>query len=330
MPSPDISKDDIRRAIQLFDATYRDSPGWRDWETKRNHIHAIEHGDKLYPVKMIVSLASGLPRTELNGGFAGGSAANPVVDKLGFKLVRLRPPRPRNPAWSRDERILVLDAYLRWRGNPPDKSSPKIAALSNDLRTLAIRLGVEGEADFRNANGVYLKLMNFRSLDPRFKARGQSGMINLAQGDIEVWEEFSSDPDRCEDAARLIRAFITNDEPLPIDFPDEVVEAEEGKLLTRVHIARERNRAIVETKKKRVLAKFGRLVCEACGFDFAARYPGHGDGFIECHHERPISTLMPGEKTRIEDLVLLCSNCHRMVHSKRPWLTVQELRDRFF
>jgi hypothetical protein len=32
-----------------------------------------------------------------------------------------------------------------------------------------------------------------------------------------------------------------------------------------------------------------------------------------------------GSKTTIEDLALLCANCHRMVHSARPWLTVDEL-----
>ncbi|MEX2447811.1 MAG: hypothetical protein WD404_03595 [Solirubrobacterales bacterium] len=27
-----------------------------------------------------------------------------------------------------------------------------------------------------------------------------------------------------------------------------------------------------------------------------------------------------------EDLALLCANCHRMVHAKRPWLSVEQLR----
>jgi NAD(P)-dependent dehydrogenase (short-subunit alcohol dehydrogenase family) len=35
--------------------------------------------------------------------------------------------------------------------------------------------------------------------------------------------------------------------------------------------------------------------------------------------------LQAAQTTRIEDLRLLCSNCHRTVHAKRPWLSIEEL-----
>ena len=35
--------------------------------------------------------------------------------------------------------------------------------------------------------------------------------------------------------------------------------------------------------------------------------------------------LLQGERTRVRDLRLVCPNCHRLVHSKRPWLTWSEL-----
>jgi 5-methylcytosine-specific restriction protein A len=28
----------------------------------------------------------------------------------------------------------------------------------------------------------------------------------------------------------------------------------------------------------------------------------------------------------LEDLALLCANCHRIIHSCRPWLSLDELR----
>jgi 5-methylcytosine-specific restriction protein A len=35
-----------------------------------------------------------------------------------------------------------------------------------------------------------------------------------------------------------------------------------------------------------------------------------------------------GQKARsVNDLALLCSNCHRMIHAKPPWPTPAELRD---
>jgi 5-methylcytosine-specific restriction protein A len=67
-------------------------------------------------------------------------------------------------------------------------------------------------------------------------------------------------------------------------------------------------------------------VVTACGFNFAARYGERGSGFIECHHTKPVSALRPGEKTRLEDLALLCANCHRMIHIRRPWMTVGQLK----
>lgn len=69
--------------------------------------------------------------------------------------------------------------------------------------------------------------------------------------------------------------------------------------------------------------------CKACGFNFEAAYGEHGRNYIEVHHIVPISTLPePSSINPKEDLTVLCSNCHRMVHRKRETpLSVEELRD---
>lgn len=59
--------------------------------------------------------------------------------------------------------------------------------------------------------------------------------------------------------------------------------------------------------------------CMACGFNFETKYGAIGSGFIEVHHTKPISSLggtMPVNPS--SDLVVLCSNCHSIVHRKRP------------
>jgi len=82
---------------------------------------------------------------------------------------------------------------------------------------------------------------------------------------------------------------------------------------------------IVSSGSERALAKVGTLMCEACDFDFVTRYGESGHGFIECHHNVPLS--QSGETTtRIDDLALLCASCHRMIHVRSPMLTVAELR----
>jgi hypothetical protein len=35
-----------------------------------------------------------------------------------------------------------------------------------------------------------------------------------------------------------------------------------------------------------------------------------------------VHQLLPGSKTKLADLHLLCANCHRMIHARRPWLTL--------
>ena len=80
-------------------------------------------------------------------------------------------------------------------------------------------------------------------------------------------------------------------------------------------------------KKKNVFESTGKLDCEVCGFDFKERYGELGEGFAECHHTMPVSKLKKQQKTKLSDLSILCANCHRMIHSKRPWLSIDELKE---
>lgn len=102
----------------------------------------------------------------------------------------------------------------------------------------------------------------------------------------------------------------------------------EGKIKERIHISRERNAELVRQVKSNALKRDACLECACCGFDFLATYGEVGRGFIEAHHTKPISSLHEdGEETSIDDLVLVCSNCHKMLHRRRPWLGINELSD---
>ena len=72
-------------------------------------------------------------------------------------------------------------------------------------------------------------------------------------------------------------------------------------------------------------------VCKVCGFDFAKTYGELGRGFAEVHHLNPLSGRPPDEwtaaiRTNITDVAVLCANCHRMIHRRKPALSVEELR----
>ena len=71
------------------------------------------------------------------------------------------------------------------------------------------------------------------------------------------------------------------------------------------------------------------LDCKACGFNFERKYGVHGAGFAEVHHSIPLSQGQERESDPASDLVVLCANCHRMVH--RKWgevLSIEELRSK--
>ncbi|MCM2308477.1 MAG: HNH endonuclease [Sulfuritalea sp.] len=235
----------------------------------------------------------------------------------------------RNPPWSRDELILALDLYLRHRESPPGKDSKEVTELSNFLNHMGEVLGL-GEADsYRNTNGVYMKMMNFRHHDPEYVKDGRVGLARGNKDEVVVWHEFSGDPVRLVQVVAAIRATVethTSDRELEgADDPD-IVEAEEGRVLTRLHRVRERNRKLVEAKKKQALKEAGKLICEACGFDFVSKYGPTAEGIIDVHHTKPVHTLMPGDTTKLDDLALLCANCHRIVHSAKKWLTIEQVK----
>lgn len=233
----------------------------------------------------------------------------------------------KNPRWHRDELILALDLYLRRAPSSLAKHSPEIVELSELLNKLKLHNSSYRDERYRNANGVYMKLCNFLRFDPNYKG---SGLQRGSKAEETVWQEFANQPDKCHLVAEAIRAIVTSGEKLIALLDDEdfdgLEEAEEGRVLTKMHRQRERSQKLVNRCKSQFLKEQSCLFCQACGFDFEQTYGDRGRGFIECHHMKPLHSLRPGEKTRIEELAIVCSNCHRMIDAKRPWLTIDELK----
>ena len=103
----------------------------------------------------------------------------------------------------------------------------------------------------------------------------------------------------------------------------------EGQQKLSLHLKRERNSQIVKQAKEQFkMRNNGRLFCEVCKFDFSERYGQIGEGFIEAHHKKPISKMQPGDVTRIEDFIMVCSNCHSMLHIGNECIPHEELKAR--
>ncbi|MGE3990884.1 HNH endonuclease [Pseudorhodoplanes sp.] len=217
--------------------------------------------------------------------------------------------------WSRDALLVALDLYFRSDRKLP--SPDAIEALSQLLHRI-------GEP--RNFNAVSMKLGNFQALDPSYTASGRVGLPRGGKEDRAVWNEYAGEPNQLRSLAAAITASI---DTLPATGQSEDfdgVEAPEGRLLTRLHVYRERDRSLRRKKILSIVGKGKSLSCEACDFDFEKRYGPRGSGFIEIHHTLPLQALVDERITKLSELALVCANCHRMIHAKRPWLTINELR----
>lgn len=106
----------------------------------------------------------------------------------------------------------------------------------------------------------------------------------------------------------------------------DVTEAEEGRVLTRVHRLRERDRKLRAARCEKTL-EHGKLACEACGFDFEATFGDRGKIVDRVPSRQAGIGIEPGTRTSVDDLALVRSNCHRIIHVRRPWLTIGRLRE---
>ena len=106
---------------------------------------------------------------------------------------------------------------------------------------------------------------------------------------------------------------------------EESITFPEGKKAYAKHARYERNQGIVRLAKDRFKAANSALFCEVCGFSFDT-YGERGKDYIEAHHDVPVSDLGDDGVSNIDDIKMVCANCHRILHCKRPWLKVDELK----
>jgi 5-methylcytosine-specific restriction protein A len=325
MPTSTPNREDVMKAVAEFDRFGRGAFLDRYGFGKARDYLLIVDGRE-YDSKAIWGAAhqySEGGRALRSDEFSGGkSAAVSELRRLGFEVSS----PAQNPDWTWDEHVLALELYITNREHLPGKTHPKVLALSDLLNRLGERKGLRNTSTFRNANGVSMKIQNFKRWDPLYQDQGLSGLKGGSGGEQPVWAKYSADPAELTVAASVIRLAIEDLEVDLIRLDDEDEDAEEGALKLRVHYARERIPKLAAKKKAQVLERHGALRCEVCAFDFRAVYGALGNGYIEAHHTRPVAKLTAGERTKVSDLALVCANCHRMLHRQDDPADIAGLR----
>jgi 5-methylcytosine-specific restriction protein A len=76
---------------------------------------------------------------------------------------------------------------------------------------------------------------------------------------------------------------------------------------------------------KAAKAKYG-CICMICKFDFVKAYGDLGKDYIECHHLKPLADDDQERETKLEDVAVVCANCHRMIHRAGALRSIKEMK----
>ncbi len=232
-----------------------------------------------------------------------------------------------NPDWTWDELILACDLVASNEWRPIGDADPRVIELSALLQRGPTPMS-DQLPTFRNPNGVGRKTSDIATSHPDYPGVPTHG----SRLDLVVLEAFRTDPVGMHKRAVAIRQLFASGEALtltPPAVPDpmEDVAADEGEVLVRKHLQRERKKGLRDKKIQQLVAAGLRIACETCGLDPADKYGDLADPktLVDVHHVLPLS-VSGKTQTRLQDLAVLCPSCHRAIHAARPWLTPDELR----
>lgn len=235
--------------------------------------------------------------------------------------------------WTEEEMILAADVAdsIGWRG--VRTTTPQVIELSKLLRSARIHAHEDRDANFRSPGGVSYKINNLRASHP-----GQTSTLRATErekkvvnaflqrrlvmvgGAREIRQTIAADEDPAGIAEELYDLVFSSEDPLRQSKAQFVCEGDETMALG---LRRSRDASLRKAKIEATLQAGHGLACEVCSFNFELFYGARGQGYIEVHHKTPLHVSGPTQ-TSLNDLALLCSNCHRMIH-RGNWLTPQAL-----
>lgn len=165
---------------------------------------------------------------------------------------------------------------------------------------------------------VYMKMQ----LDP-WTYEQLLGLANSVLGrsadftDQAVEELFSwAVPGKDSDTEEVLRAI----EGGILSFSEsQDINAVEGGRKLVVHLRVERDSGIAKEAVRRHVRDVG-PVCNVCVLDFSRRYRmGSGEHCLEAHHKLPLSLRLAAGRTNLEDFLVICPSCHRVIHKVRAF-----------
>ena len=226
----------------------------------------------------------------------------------------------KNPHWIKEEIILALDLYFKLDYGQMHGKNPAVIQLSQDLRNLDIHKEIPDKNSFRSVNSVSLKLANLKKSDQNF---GGLGMRDGGKLEKELWDKFHSHRDTLSKEANLIRQHY-----LKPKAEIQRVPKSDSKLdfLFLCHKNRETDPHIMKAKMHIAMTESDMLRCQVCGFDFVSFYGEVGSDLMEIHDKKKITLESASELRNMEDFIIVCCNCHKVLDKNYGLLDAEDIR----
>jgi hypothetical protein len=328
MPIPkNINKEHVVEAIQKID---REGVPDRRESTRFN----LAYGGKHYPPKYVISIANIFANGEEYSPsmFSGGDETNRFLSRLGFAIIE---------GMESEIEIQNKNYFINVPELEPVKRSREYNLYEDTIRDNVV---YESLFNGRTRRWLDEHIIGLNPVESRgYQAMGILHFIGLKDKhkgifkDMSIGEAITVLENQKSDFTLVIQSLlrlnkqIVNsqklEEVVTYDIDSEKAEDDsyykDGAVKEYYGKRYERN---PENRKKAI--EIHGLSCLVCGFNFEKVYGERGQDFIEVHHVKPLSTI--GEEVEIdpkEDLVPVCSNCHRMIHRRKDnVLSVKELK----
>lgn len=242
--------------------------------------------------------------------------------------------------WMREEWILGLDLYFQYRTRRSTHDNPRLDEYSVFLRKLHGNTAPENPS-FRSAASIGMRLGNFCDCDPYWRDQGKRGLRGgVTKATKEIWNEFYDDDEETFEANRKALRELADEikadlESIP-ESPnenangeqstdDDTTAVQEGRIQKRVHFSRER-KPQRDKKLRAFIKEHKKVFCEACGTEGERYDLSKPERVFEVHHNIPLSKAAGIIETKLDDLSVLCANCHRAIHAHDPVPSVDDFK----
>lgn len=134
----------------------------------------------------------------------------------------------------------------------------------------------------------------------------------LSVDELFAWAIAGKDSDT-EEVVKAIEGGV-----LSFSESQEIKAIEGGRKLV-VHLRVERDLGIAREAVRRHVRDAG-PVCKLCALDFSRRYQVSAtEHCLEAHHKLPLSLRLEASRTILDDFLVVCPSCHRVIHKVRAF-----------